>query len=178
MSLISQRYAAAFYKAGEERNETDTLRQDLTFCRDVMEQNRDLTGYLGNPQFTFAAKQNALRKIFSDRVDPLSLNLLLLLQKNRRLGLLPNISEDFEQLCNQHENTLCLSVTTASPADEETLRAISDKFRTLYGADHVCLTTDVDPTLIGGAVVAVGDKLYDGSLKGKLNGLKTELEER
>jgi F-type H+-transporting ATPase subunit delta len=100
--------------------------------------------------------------------------MFLLLDKGR-IESLPGISREFSRLADKQRNILNITIMTAVPLDQAGIDRISEKFRHLYQASSVKVTLDVQPSLIGGVKVAVGDKLYDGTVKGKLAGLQAIL---
>lgn len=175
MSLISERYAEAFFDLAREQNQIEEELDNLTFLTDTWNSNPDLQGYLKNPRKGPEEKAQALRNIFNDQVDGNSLHLLLLLLRKDRLSLLPEICEDYKALKDRYKNVLNLTVTTAKKAEPDIIKKISDKFQAMYHADSVQVSEVVDPSIIGGVIVQVGDTRYDDSVTGKLKALQDEL---
>lgn len=175
MSLISKRYAEAFFQLAKEQNQVEEELQNLTFLTEVWNTQPDLRGYLKNPQKGPEEKATALRNIFSDQIDKTALNLVLLLLRKDRLSLLPEICEDYKELKDSYKNVLNITITTASRAEPELIQKISETFRVKYHADSVKAEEKVDPSIIGGVIVQVGDTRYDDSVTGKLKALQDEL---
>lgn len=175
MSLISERYAEAFFQLAKEQNQVEEELDNLQFLTDIWNSQPDLQGYLKNPRKGPEEKAKAIRNIFQDQVDSHSLNLVLLLLRKDRLSLLPDICEDYKKLKDSYKNVLNITITTATQAEPDIIQKISDKFRAKYHAEGVQAKTVVDPSIIGGVVVQVGDTRYDDSVAGKLKALQDEL---
>ncbi|MBS0612322.1 MAG: F0F1 ATP synthase subunit delta [Proteobacteria bacterium] len=101
-------------------------------------------------------------------------NFIRLLAKNRRLALLPEIAAQFEVLRAEVENTAAVEVTSAVPLSAEQQAKLAAALKTRLKRD-IQISTAVDPTLLGGAVIRCGDLVIDGSIKGRLAQLQTEL---
>ena len=121
--------------------------------------------------------EDQLVDLFSDlsgKGDDNVRNFVRLLAKNRRLALLPDISALFEILRADIENTAAVEVTSAVPLNAEQQAKLAAALKIRLKRD-IQTTTAVDPSLIGGAVIRCGDLVIDGSLKGRLAQLRTEL---
>lgn len=175
MSLISERYAEAFFQLAKEQNRVEKELDALTFLAETWNSHPDLQGFLKNPRKGPEEKTRAIRNIFEEQVDSYTMNLLLLLLRKDRLSLLPDIREDYKALEDSDKNVLNITITTASQAEPDIIQKISDKFCTKYHADSVRVTEVVDPSIIGGVIVQVGDTRYDDSVTGKLKALQDEL---
>ena len=106
--------------------------------------------------------------------DPEFDRLLRMLMINRRLPLLPEISQLFELARAEAEHVVNVTITSATVMDDSEVDAISSALRRRFGTE-VSLTRRVDPDLIGGAIIDAGDVVIDGSLRGKLERLRTTL---
>jgi F-type H+-transporting ATPase subunit delta len=101
-------------------------------------------------------------------------NFLLLLVENGRLGVLPEIRDLFEELRREHEGVLEVEVTSAFPMDEAQLAQLRQKLQAKYGR-QVQASVSVEPELIGGVRVKIGDEVLDASVRGKLQGMASAL---
>jgi F-type H+-transporting ATPase subunit delta len=112
--------------------------------------------------------------ICGDRLDDNGRALLSLLTENGRLGYLPEIADRFEELKADHQNVAEVEIVSAAVLEEGQKQRLARALQSRLGRD-VRLHCSVDPALIGGAVVRSGDLAIDGSLRGKLERLETEL---
>ena len=175
MSLISKRYADAFFQLSLQNNKVEESLEDLQYLADAWTEHVDFRGYMKNPMNGPDKKEKALKGIFQDNISEDALNFTLLLMRKGRLELLPDILEEYRQLKDRSGNILSITVITAAKAEPEILEKISEKFRQSANATSVNVTEVIDPSIIGGVMVQVGDKLYDDSVKGKLKALQEEL---
>lgn len=122
--------------------------------------------------------RDQILKLFADlgddRFDPGFTNFLRVLLKYDRIRLLPDITAQFEVLRQQAEGRLTVVVTSARDLDEAQRKSLADKLAKRYGRE-VDIDSKIDPGLIGGAVIRVGDQVIDGSVRGRLNRLAGEL---
>ena len=171
-SVAARRYAQAAFEIAEDRGEVDRWLGDLRMAADVLRESR-VARFLANPGVPFEKKRQILATNLSD-VNPLTQNLLFLLVKKGHLQSLPDITDEFENLVNQWRGTEVAEVTTAVPLDDQEAAAIKQRLEGLTGK-KIVLRQSVDPAIIGGVIAKVGDKLIDGSVRGKLATLRQRL---
>ena len=97
-----------------------------------------------------------------------------MLQKGR-ITLVPEVLNDYQAIHDSRKNVIRMKITTAYEAEPELIDRIAEKFRKQYDAESVQVDVDVDPDLIGGAIIVIGDTMYDESVRGKLQALETEI---
>jgi len=102
------------------------------------------------------------------------LNLVLLLLRRGRIDLLPRVAREFARLDDLRNGVVNATATSAAPLDPDEVRALTARLQRLTGG-RVELTTNVDPSLLGGVVVRLGDRLIDGSVRGRLERLRSRL---
>ena len=138
---------------------------------------------LGNPKLSDAQRLNFLTDLFRSAGPESALlsgqnaagsNFLKLLIENDRTNVLPEISEHFEALKAEVENSVDVTVTAAAPLSDAQMQTISASLRKRLGRE-VRLQTKIDESLIGGAVIRAGDVVIDGSLRARLEGLANAL---
>ncbi len=175
MSLISQRYAEAFYEAAEAAGKQEKCLSELTACNDALSGEKAFSSYLLNPRSTVLEKQQRIREVFRGEVDGLTLNLLLLLLEKGRIKLLPEVLDDYQAIYDSRQNVIHMTITTAFEAEPALIDDIAERFRKKYDAERVSVDVNVDPDLIGGAIIVIGDTMYDESVRGRLQALETEI---
>lgn len=131
--------------------------------------------FLENPKIHFGEKT----KIMSQRLEgisPLAVNLALLLVTKRRLGIVEELASEYGRLVDEHRGIAHAETTTAIPLDGEAKDRITQRLSDTV-AKEILLATKVDPSIIGGLTIRIGDKLIDGSTKSRLLALKKSLVE-
>jgi F-type H+-transporting ATPase subunit delta len=121
----------------------------------------------------FEAKQEFVERTLADFLPEVR-NFVLLLTRRRRIRLLPRIYEEFGQLANEYRGIVVAEVTSAVPLDDADKAVIIRQLSELTGRRAI-LRTQVDPSILGGLIVRIGDKLIDGSLRTRLERLRETL---
>jgi F-type H+-transporting ATPase subunit delta len=171
MSIVDKRYAEALFNVSLEENAIKEYQDDLIALVDIYKANSEFRGFLLHPQNDVKTKKLVLTNVFEGKIKKNTLNFLMLLQDKNRMKHLPTISAEFVRLADEHNNVLNITIFTAISLEEEYVKSICEKFQMLFKSSEVKATVKLDPSLIGGIKVAVGDKLYDASIKGKLSRL-------
>ena len=171
---IARPYAEAAFQLAQDSNAlgpwADTLERMAAVAADT--RMRDC---ISNPKLP----QDDLARLFLDvtgtGVTPDQQNFVRVLVDNERLGLLPEIHELFVRLKNEHEGSQEAVITSAFPMDSATLQRLIADIEPRFGC-KLKATVHVDPELIGGARIAVGDQVIDASVRGKLGAMATALK--
>lgn len=129
---------------------------------------------MADPRLTSATLAELFLGVAGE-LDPEQSNFLRILVDNRRLDVLPEISALFEELKNAQEGTREALVTSAFPITDAQLRKLVDDLERKYGC-RIKATVQVDPELIGGVRIALGDQVIDASVRGKLNAMAVSLK--
>ena len=168
----ARRHAQAVFQLALERGELDLWRGDLeriaTAIKDPV-----LYPLLESPKIPFSKKARILSQRL-EGVTPLAMNLAYLLVAKRRLGIAGDIVVEYQRLVDDHRGIAHAEVATAVPVDEAVKDELAQRLGHLVGRE-VVLSTSVDPSLIGGLVARVGDKLIDGSIRSRLLALRESL---
>ncbi len=172
MPLVEKRYAQALLELSEK--DTGNVRQEFEELVGFYNTLSEFKGFLLDPRIKADSKQALIKNVFSNRLDRNMLNFVLLLVAKQRISLLPKIFEQFVHLMEQRANVLEMKIITVQPLDEGQLSSIKDKFRKIYNASAVKAIEMLDESVIGGIKVIIGDKVYDGTIKGRIESL-TEL---
>lgn len=171
----AHRYAKALLSLA---NESDILQQvdaDMRLVNNTISASRDLQLLLRNPVVKDTLKLTVLKNIFS-AVDKQTTQLFETLLQNKRLGLLPRITESFIALVDEKNGVVRAEVTTAVPLTDELEKKVLAKVKEITG-NEASLMKKVDENLIGGFLLRVGDLQYDASISGRLNRLKQKFKQ-
>lgn len=172
-STIARPYAQAIFqlaqKDGGFARWTETLELLAMVTRDS-----NLAPLLGSPRVSRDELAGLLIEIGGTRLDQAGQNLVRLLAEQRRLELLPEIKAQFAKLRAEAEGTLAARLITAQPVDAAACDRIAAALSKRLNR-KVTLTTETDPSLLGGAVVRAGDMVIDGSVRGRLERMAADL---
>lgn len=171
-TISSKRYAQAIFEIARDKNELDIWKTDLKMVSGLME-DREFAALVENPKMQFDFKAKLAEQKLGTVRKPV-INLVYLLITKDKLKYSYQILKDYELLVDEYQDIKHAEVTTATPASETERKAITSKLETLLGK-KVTVTLQVDPFLIGGAVIKIGDSLIDGSIRSKMDMLKREL---
>ncbi len=171
-AVIAKRYATALLELGGETGELTSLVQEFLRASKAYEENAELRAVLDDPLVAGDAK----KAIVDDVATALSLgaaarNALRLLLDRRRIRALPAIAARLSEMADRKRGVLRAEVVTAMPLPEEYFERLESELRRMTGMS-VALDRRLDPSLLGGVVVRVGDTVYDGSLVARLKQMK------
>jgi F-type H+-transporting ATPase subunit delta len=171
-NLAAKRYAMAAFELAREHDAADAwlgaVRQIAEFMGDP-----EVRRVLENTRVGQEPKQRLVEAALVD-LPALPLNLARLLVRKNRTALAVDIADQFEQLLEQQRGVSRARATTAVPLDDSARSALSQRLAQQMGGE-VVLETAVDPELLGGVVVQIGDRLIDASTKSKLRALRESL---
>jgi F-type H+-transporting ATPase subunit delta len=171
-SSIARRYAEAAFEVARSSDDVSAWLRELQVVEETFS-DVSLLRYFRDPNVGREEKLNALEKLFP-HLRPEILNLLRILAIRGRLGILSSIRYDIERLDRDARGVAEVSVTTARPVDDAERQAIAQRLGAATGKT-VEVHTNVDPSIIGGIVVRVGDRLVDASIAGRLQRLRQDL---
>lgn len=163
---VAALYSKALLAAAGDR--VETIVEELeAVVKECLNRFPKLEAALASPRIGEEEKAAMLDRLFGDKLDRTLLNFLKILSRRRRLGALREIQKAATALRDEHLGRLAVTVTSSQKLTEAQKRDITDKLKTSFGKE-VALTEKVDPSLLGGIVLRIGDRVYDGSVQGKL----------
>ncbi len=168
----ARRYAQAIFEIALESGELDRWQSDLLKIGSMIGEAAYRT-FLESPKVHFEDKAKLLSEQL-EGINPLVLNLVLLLVTRGRLNVTVDIVGEYQRLLDSYRGIEPVEVITAIPLDEEDRLKLAEHLGAVIGK-KIALKSEVDPALIGGFVARVGTKLLDGSTRYKLEALKKEL---
>jgi F-type H+-transporting ATPase subunit delta len=174
---VAQRYAAAYFNQAKAAKTLDKASADMKQVAQALVDIPTLKTFLAQPLVTEARKKELLAQFLSKEISPASLNFLYLLVDKRRIESFTVVQEEFEKRVRAHKNVAAATATSAVPLSAEQVIALEKSLEAKTGMD-IELSTTVDPSLMGGILVRIGDTVYDGTIKGKLERLREQLMTR
>jgi F-type H+-transporting ATPase subunit delta len=173
MEEIAQVYSRSLFEVAKEQDKLDAIRDQLGEFTDALNQNRDLQVFLFSPYFSTVEKKEGLHKVL-DGADPAFQNFLDLLVEKHRMPALFRIRRQFEERWQEENRLLPVQVTSAIELDDETVEQISS--RIAEQTDRTIeLKTDVNPEILGGIVLRVGNSILDASIRNRLEQVRRQL---
>jgi F-type H+-transporting ATPase subunit delta len=173
VATIARPYAQALFRLAKEGNALCAWAEKLAFIAAVY-QDPQMQAAIGNPKVTANDVESLMLAICGERIDGAARNMIQLLVRNRRLAVLAQIREQFEKLKLEDEGKLDAKISSAYALDEaqrnQVMNLLSSRFKRKINA-----TVTVDPELIGGIKVEVGDKVWDASVRGRLQTMAATL---
>lgn len=168
----ARRYAEAAFDIGRADRTLETWERDLERLRDALAAG-ELRSLVEHPAVAFADKERVLRRVVGD-VSPEALSLVLLMVRRGRPGAIDAMVRHFASLVRRHRGISLAEVRTALELDESQRAAVMDRLHELTG-DEIEINEVVDESLIGGITVRIGDRLYDASVRNRLERLRARL---
>ncbi|HEX7196628.1 MAG TPA: ATP synthase F1 subunit delta [Candidatus Limnocylindria bacterium] len=168
----ARRYADAAFEIGRDGGTLETWERDLAALRAALS-DPQLRRLVEHPAIPFAEKEKVLTRVVSG-VSPEPLNLALLMIRRGRPGAIDAMVDRFGELVRRERGISLAEVRTALPLDEAQRDAVAERLRALTG-DRIEINEVVDESLIGGLSVRIGDRLYDASVRSRLERLRARL---
>jgi ATP synthase F1 delta subunit len=170
MEEIAQVYARSLFEVAKEQDKLDVVKEELGQFADALDGNRELAIYFFSPYFSTTEKKDGLGKLL-EGVDPVVANFLALMIENHRMPVVFRVRREYDALWEAENKRLPVTVTSAVELDEATVKAIGDAIGRQTG-QQVDLTANVDPDVLGGLVVRVGNSILDASIRNRLENLR------
>ncbi len=178
VSGMAGRYAQALFALAKESKQTDQVGADLDAFAGLIEGSDDLRRLVRSPAFSAGDQVRALGAILARAgIAGTAANFLKLVATKRRLFAVLDMIRDYRKLNDAERGIARANVTVAEPLKEQHLLALKDALAQVSGGRSVELAVKVDPAIIGGLVVKLGSRMVDGSLRTKLNAIRTRMKE-
>jgi ATP synthase F1 delta subunit len=170
MEEIARVYARSLFEVAKEHGKLDEVREQLGQFADALQDTRELQVFFFSPYFSTEEKKEGLGKLL-EGADAAVLNFLELLVEKHRTPAIFRIRNAFETLWERENKLLPVEITSAIELDDEIARRIGDQIGEQTG-QRVELTKTVDPDIIGGLVLRVGNSILDASIRNRLDNLR------
>jgi F-type H+-transporting ATPase subunit delta len=173
MEEIAQVYARALFEAAQEAEKLDEVREQVGQFADALNENQELSVFFFSPYFSTEEKKEGLGKVL-DGAEDIVQNFLELLIEKHRVPAIHRIRREYDALWQEENKLLPVEVTSAIELDEDTVKQIGDQIGERTGR-KVQLESKVDPDILGGIVVRVGDRILDASIANRLESLRKQV---
>ena len=176
MSGVAKEYASALYSLSREENLEPEILGEVRGLIIIFDENPELIRLLSDPVISKAERQAAAERIFSGRVHPYLLNLIRLAVKNGRIGSVKEILSGYIDLWYRYSGITVAEVESAVPLSMEQKNRLHKALEDRFGG-NVEMHLRIDPSLIGGLRVTVGDILTDNTVRHRIDGMERHLKQ-
>jgi ATP synthase F1 delta subunit len=170
MEEIASVYARSLFEVARDDDKLDVVREQLGQFADALAQDRELQVFFFSPYFSTDEKKDGLRKVI-EGADPAIVNFFELLVEKHRMPVIFRIRRTYDDLWEHENKLLGVEITSAIELDDEIARRIGDQIGQQTG-QRVELTKTVDPEILGGLVLRVGNSILDASIRNRLDNLR------
>ncbi len=173
MEEVATVYARSLFEVASERGVLEDVREQLGQFADALDENRELMTFFFSPYFSTKEKKEGLERAIED-AEPAFLNFLQALLERNRMPAIFRIRAEYESLWDEKNKLIPVQVTSAVSLDEDTVRSIGDRISEQTG-NEIEMTTTIDPEILGGIVLRVGNFILDASIRNRLNQLRKQV---
>ncbi len=173
MEEIAQVYARALFEVASERDSLDEIREQLDAFTDAMHENRDLAVFFFSPYFSVAEKKDGLKRAVKN-ANPEFENFLEALIERHRMPAIFRIRTEFTSLWDEARKLLPVQIVSAVELDKETVKSLGDRIGEQVDR-KIELSSEVDPDILGGIVLRVGNLILDASIRNRLEQLRKQV---
>ncbi|MBK3495630.1 F0F1 ATP synthase subunit delta [Viridibacillus sp. YIM B01967] len=173
-STAASRYAKALFQLAQEKQLLAQVNEDLREVKLVFEKNPEIFQLLDSPKLEDKEKKELVSKVFAS-IQPIIVNAIKVLIDKKRIHEVVSMIEEFIRQANDTQGVADAIVYTTHPLTAEETGRISTAFAAKVGKNALNITNEIDPTLIGGVRLQIGNQIFDSSLSHKLAGLKRTL---
>ncbi|WP_096203053.1 F0F1 ATP synthase subunit delta [Bacillus sp. FJAT-45350] len=172
---VANRYAVALFQVAKEQGTLEQVGNELQLVKNVFSNTDGFIELINHPKVENTKKLDLIRESFSNAVSKTVLNTLLLLVERNRMGALYPLIKEFEKLSFEERNIAFATVYSTVKLTEEQQQLLSSSFAKKVGKETLYIENIVDPTLLGGLRIRIGDRIFDGSVKTQLDRLERQL---
>jgi ATP synthase F1 delta subunit len=173
MEEIAQVYARSLFEVAQDQDKLDEVREQVGQFADALEDNREFAVFFFSPYFSTEEKKEGLDTAIQD-ADPIVRNFLALLIENHRMPALFRVQRELDRLWQEENQLLPVQITSAIELDESVTSRIGEEIGRQTGR-KVELTSTVDPDVLGGIVLRVGNSILDASIRTRLERLRKQV---
>jgi F-type H+-transporting ATPase subunit delta len=172
---VAKKYSQALFELGKETDQLIGFKDELAVVVEAIQKDKNLQRIIFHPRVLADDKKEILKNIFKDILSENVFNFLYLLIDKRRENHLELIYRDFVALVNKEENILEVEVISAIPLSRSLKNKLNERLKKNLTNEQIIIKEKIDPDIIGGLVIKVGDYVIDGSIRHSLNSLKEKI---
>lgn len=173
-SMVAKRYALALFRIAEEQQLLGVVEEELRVVKEVMQYNTDIKAVLKSSKLTLEKKKEIFKQAFAS-VNAYVINTLLILIDRHREDEIIEVANQFFELADDEMGVADAEVSSIRELTDAERAAISATFAMKIGKKSLRIENIIDSELLGGVKLRIGNRIYDGSLRGKLDRLERKL---
>lgn len=173
----ASRYVKSLLGLAIEQKALEDVHNDMVFFSKVVNENKGFALMLRNPVIPHDKKSEILSKIFKGKVHSLTMSFFEIITRKNREPLLPSIAKEFHNAYNEYKGISKATITSATPLDAKLRSEFETLVKKYSDLKQVELIEKVDPEMIGGFVLNIGDRQIDASVKNKIKALKVKFSQ-
>jgi len=174
LATVARPYAKAVFELANKSDDLQRWSDMLAVASEITKDER-VQAAIQHPSFSGAELERLYKSIGGERFDNTFLNLVKVLNENRRVAALPALADQYEELRRKAEARIKVTVVSATALDDAQAERMLNALKNRYQQDIV-LEREVDPSLVGGAIIYAGDEVIDGTVRGRLQKMTTALK--
>jgi len=171
---VAYRYARSLMDLSLEKATLEAVHEDMALVANTCAGSRELQVLLNSPVVKADKKEKVLEQVFAGKVGSMTNSFIGILVRKGREALLPQVAGAFNELYKQNKGIVTAEVTSAAPLTDDARKRVQEMAATKNPGKSIQLSEKVDPSLIGGVTIRIGDEQYDGSVSRRLNDLRRE----
>ena len=164
---VADLYARTIYELAEQFETVEELKGEMKLLETLIAEERELLHIMSSPQFAAEYKQSLLNKMFAGKINELTLNFLLAVDRHNRTMYLPQIISQFGEIWNAHHGISIVELTFHENLSQGELANVTESISKAMGK-QVQIRLNVKPAIMGGAIIRYGASVIDNSIKGRL----------
>jgi len=173
-STVAKRYALALFQLAKENGQLDNIEAELEIVKDLFTTSAELRTVLNSPKVSLEKKKELIKNAFSS-ASPYVLNTLMILVDRHREEVIGEVAQEFMKLSYEEKGLAEAKVYSVRLLTETEKEALASTFAKKVGKKALKINNVVDTNLLGGLKIRIGNRIFDGSLRGKLERLEREL---
>lgn len=171
---VAYRYARSLMDLSLEKSAVDAVHEDMGLVAATCAGSRELQVLLSSPVVKADKKEKVLDQLFAGRIGTITNAFIGIIVRKGREALLPQIAAAFGELYNQHKGIVIAEVTSAVPLPDDARKRVVELANAKHPGKSIELVEKVDPSIIGGVTIRIGDEQYDGSVSRRLSDMRRE----
>jgi len=172
--IVSKRYADALFQLAKEKGNIEQITEDLRVARQVFQENKQLNAFLTHPQVNENDKKQFLTTVFVNAETDV-LNTLKILAERKRITIIPEVTDEFIHLVNEEKGIAEATVYSVRELNKEEKQKLEKSFANRMNKQAIRVKNEVDPQILGGIKIRIGNTIYDGSVRGKLGRIERDI---